>query len=216
MAYLTRQQKIAAILLSVIAIAAVAIELYALPQQMKKPFVPKTNQVFKTLDQQEQERIQLLKNTDTDGDGLSDYDEMYIYHTSAYNDDSDSDGIPDGVEVRSGGDPTCPSGKTCRAVAAPAPAAPAPVPASPPAQGTGTAVPSSADAAVYRAFTKAFGDISKMSDADIAQKVDQMSSADLRSFLESIGMPPQAIAKNDDATLRRLLKDTIGELSAGN
>jgi hypothetical protein len=36
---------------------------------------------------------------DTDGDGLSDGDEVNIYRTSAVNSDSDGDTLPDGVEV---------------------------------------------------------------------------------------------------------------------
>jgi hypothetical protein len=57
--------------------------------------------------------IEALKSKDTDGDGLSDYDELYVYHTSPYIKDSDSDGIPDGVEVKNGTDPNCPQGQDC-------------------------------------------------------------------------------------------------------
>jgi len=57
--------------------------------------------------------IEALKSKDTDGDGLSDYDEIYVYHTSPYIKDSDSDGIPDGVEVANGTDPNCPQGQDC-------------------------------------------------------------------------------------------------------
>lgn len=42
-----------------------------------------------------------LKN-DTDGDAVSDGDEMNVYHTNPLLVDSDGDGVPDGVEIRAG------------------------------------------------------------------------------------------------------------------
>ena len=50
---------------------------------------------------------------DTDKDGLSDYDELNIYKTSPYIEDSDSDGYTDGEEVKNDKDPNCPSGQDC-------------------------------------------------------------------------------------------------------
>lgn len=44
-------------------------------------------------------------NPDTDGDGLSDGDEVHKYHTDPLNPDTDRDGIPDGVEVKLGTNP---------------------------------------------------------------------------------------------------------------
>ena len=58
------------------------------------------------------------KTKDTDGDGLSDYDEVNIYHTSPYLADTDSDGVPDGVEVKLGTDPNCPPNRDCYGFAA--------------------------------------------------------------------------------------------------
>ncbi len=46
-----------------------------------------------------------LKTMDSDRDGLSDYDEIYIYHTDPYNPDTDGDGYTDGDEVKNGFDP---------------------------------------------------------------------------------------------------------------
>lgn len=42
---------------------------------------------------------EVLKNLDSDGDGLSDYDEIYIYHTDPYNHDSDNDNLSDYDEI---------------------------------------------------------------------------------------------------------------------
>ena len=43
--------------------------------------------------------------TDSDHDGLTDYDEVYTHHTNPYESDSDHDGMPDGWEVGHGLDP---------------------------------------------------------------------------------------------------------------
>lgn len=58
-------------------------------------------------------QIENLKAKDTDGDGLSDYDELYYYGTSPYLKDSDSDGFSDKEEMESGNDPNCPAGYDC-------------------------------------------------------------------------------------------------------
>lgn len=53
------------------------------------------------------------KITDTDTDGLSDWDELQTYGTSPYLADSDSDGASDSEELKASTDPNCPKGKTC-------------------------------------------------------------------------------------------------------
>jgi hypothetical protein len=42
----------------------------------------------------------LIKDIDSDGDGLNDYDEKYFYHTEVNNPDTDGDGINDGEEIQ--------------------------------------------------------------------------------------------------------------------
>lgn len=44
-------------------------------------------------------------NPDTDGDGLTDYQEVMVYHTNPLKADTDGDGYSDGVEVKSGHNP---------------------------------------------------------------------------------------------------------------
>ncbi|MEA2089056.1 MAG: hypothetical protein U9O55_04455 [Patescibacteria group bacterium] len=63
--------------------------------------------------QEDIDKILELKGTDTDKDGLSDYDELNVYHTSMYIADSDSDGYSDKQEIDIGEDPNCPRGKNC-------------------------------------------------------------------------------------------------------
>ena len=54
-----------------------------------------------------------LQNKDTDKDGISDYEEIYLYNTSPYLEDTDSDGINDKEEIQSGKNPLCPEGQDC-------------------------------------------------------------------------------------------------------
>ncbi len=56
---------------------------------------------------------QLQAGKDTDGDGISDLDEVQVTKTSPYLADTDSDGIDDGEELRRGTDPLCPEGRDC-------------------------------------------------------------------------------------------------------
>ncbi len=58
-------------------------------------------------------KLNALKGKDTDGDGLSDYDELFSFKTSPYLKDSDGDGVSDSDEVKKNSDPNCPSGKVC-------------------------------------------------------------------------------------------------------
>ena len=53
-----------------------------------------------------------LYNKDTDGDTLTDFEEIYIWHTNPYNADSDGDGYHDNVEIPAGFDPNGPVRKS--------------------------------------------------------------------------------------------------------
>ena len=68
---------------------------------------------FLTGDEKEAEEARKAKQSDTDGDGVNDYDELYIYKTSPYLADSDSDGVNDLAEITSGGNPNCATGAAC-------------------------------------------------------------------------------------------------------
>jgi len=56
----------------------------------------------------EMDIIDAYKNLDTDEDGLSDYEEMYVYNTSIFLNDSDGDGFSDKDEIDAGSNPLNP------------------------------------------------------------------------------------------------------------
>lgn len=194
-----------------------------------------------TPEEADAQRTALLKHSDTDGDGLSDYDELYVFHTSPFLASSSSDGIGDGVKIARGEDPNCPEGKTCtEPTATDQTAAAAPTPdASAAAQvaATDTSAPPSiainaggaADAAAAATSTAPQTGASTTLDAsgqaaappatnapptaaDIA-KVKALTPAQIRDFLKSQGMPADQIAKISDADLQKLLLDTLNEVA---
>lgn len=54
-----------------------------------------------------------LKARDSDEDGLNDWDELNVFHTSPYLKDSDGDAVSDRDETLAKSDPNCPRGSVC-------------------------------------------------------------------------------------------------------
>jgi hypothetical protein len=102
------------VFIGVIGLVALFLGFMQLSQYIKGPFSPVVTLNTSTLLTSDQiSEINSLKNKDTDGDGLSDYDELYYYYTSPYLKDSDSDGLSDKEEITKGTDPNCPAGQDC-------------------------------------------------------------------------------------------------------
>jgi len=117
-----------------------------------------------------------------------------MYHSSPYMRDTDSDGIPDGEEVRKGTSPTCQEGKDClfNPIAAVANASSTAAQAAPAAgQPTAEAVPPD-------------------------QKVDlsTLSPQDLRDALVQSGVPAAQLAGVSDEDLMKLVKQAQADNNA--
>ena len=100
--------------LSVFAVMAVIFGFWQIWYHIRSPFqrTGPTGQIS------EQDVIGAYKNLDTDKDGLSDYDEINKYGTSAFLPDSDGDGFSDKEEIDAGSNPLNPkSTPTSKALA---------------------------------------------------------------------------------------------------
>ena len=115
---LGKNQKIAVAVLGVLAVAVVITWMAQFKKSINGPFSYNPTETTKSTTTCEGPECQeSLKTKDTDGDGLTDWDELNIYETSPYLEDSDSDGIFDKEEINSGADPNCPAGRDCSALA---------------------------------------------------------------------------------------------------
>lgn len=212
------QQKLGLAVFVVVGLATAVLGFARIKKNIALPFVRKEGLVFKTSEELEQERERKMKEQDTDKDTLNDYDELYVFRTSPFLEDTDSDGTNDGQEVSTNSDPNCPKGKTCRqprlstTVAADAAVASGGVPPSPTAAKPPPTEVAQAEI-VLQAITETFGDPSTLTPEIIAAKLEAMSSTELRSFLAKVGIPESALQKADDVTLRKLLTESLAEIS---
>lgn len=115
---LSAEQKFAFVLLMFLGFGGVFFGFRSFGANLMRPIQQQiaalaTGETFLTSDEREAKALEESKTKDTDGDGLVDYDELYVYKTSPYVSDSDSDGYDDKQEVFSGNNPNCPEGKDC-------------------------------------------------------------------------------------------------------
>jgi len=109
---LPKPQKIAVVFLLILAILVIVFWVLQMRSNIRQPF---DLSKYSTDNSSATDSNQVLQASDTDQDGLSDYDEIYVNKTSPYLEDSDSDGLADKQEVDQGSDPNCPQGKDCNA-----------------------------------------------------------------------------------------------------
>ena len=98
-------------------LAALVLGFFQFKYRISKYFLPGEQPAISlTQPHVQQEDLLGLSQKDTDQDGLSDYDELYIYNSSPYLPDTDSDGISDSQEIAQRTDPNCPEGQNCFAI----------------------------------------------------------------------------------------------------
>jgi hypothetical protein len=149
-----------------------------------------------------------LKTKDTDGDGLSDYDELFTYQTSPYLKDSDSDGIADAVEVQRATNPNCPEGTNCLTRGgllnpATAPTTPGALPTLAPRRTPGSGVGGVQQPAPETQL--AAEQLLKLMEG-------KATASELRAYLTQQGASGSDLSRIDDATLLELYGKALGEM----
>lgn len=177
--------------IGLIGVVALFLGFLRLSQYIKSPFMPEVSlsDTSTFLSQAQIEQIDALKNKDTDSDGLSDYDELYFYHTSPYLSDSDSDGFSDKEEMDSGNDPNCPVGQTC--------------------------VSYGTDTNTGLADTNAVVN-SSLSDTNSSLLTGDVTAAALRETLKNAGVPQSILEGTSDEELLEVYNQTLQETQSTN
>lgn len=146
---------------------------------------------FVTSEELQQVELEKQKITDTDSDGLSDYDEIYLYRTSPYLFDSDGDGLSDAAEVMAGDDPNCPKGEKCLGTVF-----------APPGSG-GQSFLDNADAVVASSAQNIFA---------ISESVKNLNIEQVRQLLLQAGMEEEVVNGLSDADLFGIYQVVISDL----
>lgn len=111
---LSREQKAGFVFVIICGLCALVLGGQYLWTHLAEPFsISYTGPRFLTGSEEEAARIAEQRRIDTDLDTVNDYDELYIYKTSPYLEDSDSDGLADGAEIAAGQDPNCAPDAPC-------------------------------------------------------------------------------------------------------
>ena len=98
-------QQMSVVILGICGTLALGLSAYAVRQNVYAPFLVDKGQIMadkKTIGLTDDQVTEQQKRTDTDGDGLSDWDEINVYHTNPDLYDSCGDGIPDNIRVQTG------------------------------------------------------------------------------------------------------------------
>ncbi|HRY36871.1 MAG TPA: hypothetical protein P5230_03285 [Candidatus Magasanikbacteria bacterium] len=110
---LTLEQKFGFVFLLIFAVLFLVLSFFQLRNNLYRPYAL-SNAVPSTLIKEKfSDPTEALHYRDTDKDGLNDFEEIYIYDTSAYLEDTDSDGIKDKEEILQGKNPICAEGSSC-------------------------------------------------------------------------------------------------------
>jgi hypothetical protein len=99
---LAKEQKLALVLIAVLAGSALGFSLYRVKAMIREPFLVETSSLEdakRLIGLSTEEQIAQQKRMDTDGDGLSNWDEENLYKTNPYLRDTCGDGLADNVRV---------------------------------------------------------------------------------------------------------------------
>jgi hypothetical protein len=110
---LTLEQKFGFVFLLIFAVLFLVLSFFQLRNNLYRPYALTSNVPDTLIKEKFSDPTEALHYRDTDKDGINDFEEIYVYGTSAYLDDTDSDGVNDKDEISQGRNPICAEGTSC-------------------------------------------------------------------------------------------------------
>lgn len=170
-------------------------------------FVYEGETILSSFEEEEREE-EALKERDTDGDTISDYDELYLYNTSPYLSDSDSDGFSDSTELESGNDPNCPVGEDC--------SQPDVLTDSTDDLIGGLGVDGDYSDAALQQLLDQFGDDGTKSQDEIYDDLASLTPNQIRDLLIQSGVDEALLSQYSDAELQQLYLDVVSDAQSSD
>lgn len=181
------EDRMTTIALVVIGGLTLLLGVFNIRQTIKATFFGELGAQDVALTQDEQDQLNNLRFKDSDSDMLTDYDELYVYNTSPYLADSDSDGSDDSKEITAGTDPNC-GGTDCLQIRTDNGSAPT---------NTAPIVTTNTGTTTNTTTTTTTG--------------TTPSIQEIRQTLLNAGVAQEMLDQIDDATLLQLYQETLAE-----
>lgn len=202
---LTKEQKVAFVLLVFLGLGGLVLGYFSFGANIRRPFdiqLAKSadEEPYLTLTEREEKEKEDQKTRDTDSDGLTDYDELYVFRTSPYITDTDSDGIDDKAEVYAGNNPNCPEGKTCGGTSGDT-------------SGTSSAASDLVGSLSGSPFARDLSQYDFQSEEDIQAFVKSITVDEIRKALANAGVAQEQLDAITDEQLQALFEQTISSAS---
>jgi hypothetical protein len=198
---LPRSKKVAVVSLSFLALGVLGVWFWQFDNRLTNPFKPTDAEVAAANETAKEKAAadEAAKTKDTDGDGLSDYDEINVYKTSPYLEDTDGDGISDYDEVKRGTDPLCKEGSDCSLASAQKDAL------------ASTTASSTAGISTSASSTTATGPASNVDQSLLIKALNgQGDASTMRQILIQGGADADQVKLLSDSDLMEMYQDVLG------